>query len=261
MTIFTEAKDVPRLLADRLLRVAAAYFPGVQLSHEYVWEKLLAEEAMLEQRTRTLFGVREVYPTGALDSEVAALSATVAALAPPGAVLEEPGYDYDPRFFNGDAWGLIELRHKPLVAVHSIIFAYPTVDQQLFTIPADWIRPEKKYGRVNLVPGTDTAINLPANAYILSALGGGRVIPFMIQARYRAGMPTIMQDRPDIVDCIRKMAVISILDDMYLPQSGSTSIDGLSQSLSIDTGKYRDIVDKRIDQISSSLNGIRGMVF
>ena len=48
---------------------------------------------------------------------------------------------------------------------------------------------------------------------------------------------------------------------MYFPTSGSSSVDGLSQSLSVDTDKYRDLVDKRIETLSQSLQGIRCMVF
>lgn len=253
MSIFSQSADVPRIMADRLMRLAATYFPDAPLSHAYVWEKLLAEETLFEQRTRTKLGVREVLPTGADASEYEAF----ATAGMP--VLEEPGYDYDPRFFNGDAWGLIELRNKPIVTVHSVVFAYPNVDNVLFSIPPSWIRPDKKYGKINLVPGTDTAINLPANAYILSALGGGRTIPFMVQVRYQVGMPNIRTDRPDIVDTIIKLTVLAILDDLYLPASGSSSLDGLSQSLSFDASKYRELVDKRVDTIASSLNGIRFM--
>ncbi|HEY0205761.1 MAG TPA: hypothetical protein VGC15_16580 [Acetobacteraceae bacterium] len=253
MSLFTIA-DVATLKADRLLRVAESMFPDAMPSDDYILFKLQAEEANLEQRTRTCFGVREILPSGANDAERAALEATGAV------ILDEPGYDYDPGLFMANTWGLIALRHKPILDVHSIVMAYPSADSVLFTIPKSWVRPEKKYGRLNLVPASDTAINFPANAYIMSTLGGGRVIPLMLQVRYSVGMPNLRTERPDILDLIFKMTVYSILEDQYLPASGSDSLDGLSQSLSFDASKYKDLLDARIEKVSQSLNGIRFMV-
>ena len=252
MPIFT-TNDLPALKADRLLRIAAQLFPDNIPSDSYIMEKLLVAETDLEQRFRTVFAPREVLPSGASDAEFAAIAATGVP------ALEEPGVDYDPRLFSGEAWGLIELRHKPILSIHSISFAYPNVTDTLYTIPLSWLRPEKKYGRVNIVPGTDQALTLPANAYIITALGGGRTIPFMIQARYQAGFANIRVERPDIVDAIKRLCVLSILDDQIFPQSGSTSLDGLSQSLSLDVGKHRELLDRKLDVIGESLSGIRFM--
>ena len=250
MSIVTIA-DVATLKADRLLRVANNMFPDAMPSDEEILFKLQAAEVSLEIRTRTNFATREILPSGANDAERKALTATGAV------ILDEPGYDYDPSLFSGDTWGLITLRHKPILTIHSIVLAYPSADSTLFSIPPSWFRPEKKYGRVNLVPASDTAINFPANAYILTALGGGRTIPLMLQARYSVGMPNLRRERPDILDLIFKMTVFSILEDQFLPASGSDSIDGLSQSLSFDASKYGELLEARMAKISESLNGIR----
>lgn len=251
MPIFTRA-DLPTLRADRLLRIGLQLFPDNPPSDDYLMEKLLAAEVGLEQQLRTTFSPREVLPTGAAQSEFDA-----ALLAAGQPAIEEPGYDYDPQLFQGEGWGLMQLRHKPILAVHSIVLAYPNVDARLFEIPQSWIRPEKKYGRLNIVPSTDAAVNLPANAYILSALAGGRIIPFMVKVRYRVGFADLRTERPDIVDAIKRLAVLSILDDQYFPQSGSTSVDGLSQSFSLDVGKHRELLDTKIAAIESGLSGIR----
>lgn len=254
MSIFTAA-DVVSIKADRLMKVANDYFPDAIPSDSYILEKLQAEEANLEHQLRTLFDVREILPDAAPQSERDLVAATGAKL------LFEPGYDYDPGLFYGDTWGLIPLRNKPVVAVHSIRLAYPNATDTLYAIPNEWIRVEKQVGRISLVPGTGAAfVGLPVTAFMLSALGGGRTIPLMVQVRYSAGIPNIRAERPDIVDLIKKMAVLAVLDDQYFPASGSDSVDGLSQSLSIDTGKYRDLVDKRIASLGSSLSGIRVMV-
>lgn len=249
MSIFTIA-DVAKLKQDRLLRVANSLFPDVMPSDEYLFEKLQAEEVSLEQRFRTNFSVREVLPTGADPAEQAAF--------PEGTLfLEEPGYDYEPRLFEGESWGLIVLRNRPIVAIHSIRFAYPSITSSLYEVPKAWIRFERKLGRVNLVPATDSVVTFPANAFIMSALSGGRTIPLMMQVRYSTGFVDIRKERPDIVDALLRATVLSVLDDQFLPTSGSDSIDGLSQSLSFDAGKHRELLDARLDRIASSLQGIQ----
>lgn len=245
MSIFTLA-DVALLKQDRLLRVANNLFPDLMPSDEFLLFKMQAEEASLEARFRTSFGEREVILT---DSDRTSF--------PVGTLfIEEPGYDYDPQLFRGEAWGLICLHHTPVVAIHSIRFAYPRLTDTLYQVPTSWIRYERKTGQINLVPSTETVVDFPANAFILSALSGGRTIPFMIQIAYRVGMPNIRTERPDIIDAILKCTVLSIIDDQYLPASGSDSIDGLSQSMSFDFSKHREMLDARLDRIASSLSGI-----
>lgn len=254
MSIFDRAVDLPTLKADRLLRVANTFFPDGLPSDDELWGKLLAEETSLEQRLRTQFEPRLVYSAGRpppdLAEQVAAGVRTIV----------EPGYDFTPEFFSADTWGLVSLRHTPVLAIEEVSFSYPGPADSLYNVPLDWIRFEPKVGRMNIVPTTTGAVAFPANAFILSSLGGGRTIPFMVQIRYRSGFTDIRTERPDIVDTIRRMTVLSLIDDAFLPTSGSSSIDGLSQSLSIDTAKYREITDARIDRIESSLTGIRLMV-
>lgn len=254
MSIFNRDTDLPALKADRLLNVAAQFFPDGLPSDDEIWFKLLAEEVSLEQRLRTFFEPRLIYSTGSpppdLDTQIAAGVPTVV----------EPGYDFTPDFFSADVWGLLSLRNTPVIEVQEISFTYPNPAASLYTVPLEWIHVDFKVGRVNLVPTTTGAVEFPASAFILSALSGGRTIPFMIKVRYRAGIENIMSTRPDIVDAIRRMTVLSILDDQFIPTSGSSSIDGLSQSLSIDIGKFRDMTDARIDRIASSVQGIRVMV-
>lgn len=254
MSIFNRDTDLAALKADRLLQLAGEFFPNGLPSDDELWGKLLAEEASLESRLRTQFETRLVYSAGRpppdLASQIAAGTRTIV----------EPGYDFTPDFFSGESWGLLCLRHTPVLTVEEVSFSYPGPADSLYSVPREWIRFEPKVGRMNIVPTTTGAVAFPANAFILSSLGGGRTIPFMVQVRYRSGFADIRAERPDIVDAIRRMTVLSVLDDQFLPTSGSSSIDGLSQSLSVDTGKYRDLTDSRIDRIASSLTGIRVMV-
>lgn len=254
MSIFNRETDLPALKADRLVRLSGEFFPDGLPSDDELWLKLLAEETSLESRLRTLFEPRLIYSAGRPPLDLAAQ------IAAGTRTLVEPGYDFTPDFFSADTWGLVSLRHTPVLAIEEVSFSYPGPADSLYNVPIEWIRFEAKVGRMNIVPTTTGAVAFPANAFILSSLGGGRTIPFMVQIRYRAGFADIRTERPDIVDAIRRMAVLSILDDAFLPSSGSSSIDGLSQSLSVDMGKYRDLTDARIDRIASSLTGIRVMV-
>lgn len=241
---------VTTLRRDRLLTVAQSYAPDALFSDEYLAEKLLAAERDVERRLRTFLTPRQMYPQGTTADELAAL---VAAGLP---TVEEPGYDYDPGLFSGDTWGLIETRQRPIIAVQFIRFSYPSLSSRIWTVPPDWIRLDKKYGKINLVPA-QTLGALPLSSYLMQALGGGRNVPFMLQVGYTAGLSNAAADYPDLLDLIKRWAVLSILDDQFLPASASTSADGLSQSLSWDAEKQRDALGQRLDALRQSMQGIR----
>jgi hypothetical protein len=244
---------VASLRRDRLIVALQTFAPGVTLQDDYLLEKLVAAEQTLQRALRVFFTPRAMLPFGALQSEIDALTAA-------GKTVEmEPGYDYDPDMFQGNMWGLIEVRQKPIICVHSITFNYPAPSNVLFTVPTEWIRPDLKYGRINLVP-VQTAMSLPLNAFILSALGGGRTVPLMLQVRYSAGIANCAQSFPDILDLIKKETVLSIVDDTYVPASGSVSADGLSQSISFQAESYRKTIEAKIERLRQAIHGIRTMV-
>ena len=89
----------------------------------------------------------------------------------------------------------------------------------------------------------------------------GRNVPLMMQIRYVAGLQNASRDYPDLRDLVQKMAVLNLLADLFLPQSGSISADGLSQSLSMDLDKYRQSVAERIETVRQAIHGVRHMVF
>jgi len=247
------ASAVAALRRDRLIVAAQTFAPDQPLQDDYLLEKLVAAEATIQRALRIFLTPREMLPFGAAQSEIDALTAA-------GSVVEmEPGYDYTPDIFEGNTWGLMVLRQKPIIQVHSITFSYPAPSDTLFTIPNEWIRPDLKYGTLNLVP-VQTAISLPLNAFILSALGGGRTVPLMLQVRYSAGLANCAQTHPDILDLIKKEAVLSIIEDMYVPASGSVSADGLSQSISFQADNYRKSIDAKIERLRQSIHGVRMMM-
>lgn len=249
MTIFSNRPQaIASMKADRLARLAANY--GISPSDEEIYDKLLSAEADLERQLRTWFSPREVIPTVALQAEEDALVAA-------GATVErEPGYDYNPSMWQGDTWGMIQLRQRPLIAVHRISFYYPGPTTQVWEIPPTWFRVDPKPGLVSLVPD-QTAVAMPLNAFILSWMAGARTVPLMVQVRYSAGLTDVAGKWPDLMDTIKKQAVLSILDDEFLPTSGSVSADGLSQSISMDSSKYRDLIDARVERLRQAMRGIR----
>jgi hypothetical protein len=256
VTSLFSAADVPILRRDRLAVVVSQYFPDVTLSDREILGQLQAAEADLEHDLRTFFTPRLVVPDLATPAQVAAAQA-----ANPGLpTITEPGYDYDPKLFQGESWGLIKLRHKPIGQIIRITFNYPLPTDVAYTVPAEWIRPDKKYGIINLVPVASN-VALPLNAYILSVLGGGTMAPLLMQISYTCGLQNALADYPDLLNLIRSLAVCNIIENWFMPQSGSTSLDGLSGSISLDIDKKRDAIAKRIDKLRDEIHGIRLIVF
>ena len=248
-TVFADQVTAVReMRRDRLISVAANLFPDVTLDDDYLWFKLMSAEASASRALRCFFTPRECYATGADPNTIAALEAA-------GSVLyEEPGYDFEPSMFSGGSWGAIETRQRPIINVNSIIFTYPAAASLLFEVPTTWLRVDKKYGRIQFVP-LGTFMTGQLGGFVVSTIGSFEM-PLMVQISYRAGLQNAAQDYPDLLDLIKKMAVLSIVEDQYLPGSASTSMDGLSQSLSWDATKYEDSIEKKIARLRQSIHGV-----
>lgn len=244
---------VPQILADRLLAMASLYMPGTVPGAEYVYTKLLAAEADASRRLRVLFVPTEVVPHGTDPATTAAFDADGIPW------VEEPPYDMTPGQYMGDKWGYVITRQRPIIAVHAVSYHYPVPNNLVWTMPADWIRVDKKYGHLQFVP-TGTPVTAPLSAYVLGAMAHGRTIPQMIHIRYRAGLEDALTRYPDLDDLIMKMAVMRIMQDWFLPQSGSISADGLSQSFSVDMARYEGQIESRIEALRQYLHGQR-MIF
>lgn len=219
-------------------------------STTYLLSKLKAAEADASRQLRIYFAPTVVIPDDAPQSEIDALEAANTRYA------QEAAYDYDAYFFSGDRWGYMVTKQKPIISVQSIRFAYPAPTNQVFEIPHSWIRLDKKYGHIRLVPAAQS-FSAPLSAFIMQALGGGRTVPFMIHVRYTAGLSDPVKDYPDLVDLVKKMAVLRILQDAFLPQSGSVSTDGISQSLSVDMQKWHDDIEHKLGDLRDAIHGPR----
>ncbi|HET7675842.1 MAG TPA: hypothetical protein VFL54_10000 [Gammaproteobacteria bacterium] len=251
MSLFADkTKTVQEMRGDRLTAAAATYFPDVELSDDYIYAKVLAAETDAEHRLRVFFEPVEMVPEGTPHSVIDGYENDKVRWQ------EEPAYDWDPEFFRGNTWGFFQVRQRPIIAVHSFRFIYPSTDTTIYAFPHDWIRLDKKYGHIRIVPMSNFS-TLPLNAWLLSVFAGGRMVPHMIQIAYQAGLKDAAGEYPELLDLIKRMAALRIIEDQFVPTSGSLSVDGISESLSTDTKKYKDIVDARLEALRDQIHGIR----
>lgn len=239
---------VGKLRRDRLMMLARSVLPGAEVSDDYLWDKLRAAESEMAHELRVPLAPTAFFPSDPTPEQIAALNGK------PWGI--DPGYDYHPSDFQfNDKWGMIKLRNKPLQSVSRIRFAYPGGPTAHYDLPLDWLRVDKKYGMVQFVPSS-TAFAAPLNAFVMQAIGNGRIIPLAIQISYVAGLDNVAANYPELLDAVMKKAAIKILEDAFLPQSGSISADGLSQSMSVDMDKYHDSVDRIINGGKGSNGGL-----
>lgn len=244
--LFEKDSAIVEFRTNRLPLLAESGFPLSALTDDLLRSKIVAAETELERRLRCFLCPTTVIPQGSTSP-------------PDTRWIEEPGYDYGPELFDGNSWGMIMLRQRPIISIDSIVFAYPDLTSTLYTIPYSWIRIDKQTGLINLVP-TQASMAMPLNTFLLSVLGGGRTVPLLLQIRYVCGLQNVAVEYPDVIDLIGKLAILSILQDAFMPASGSISADGLSQSMSFDFTKQQDAVLQRIETLRQAIHGIRSIV-
>lgn len=245
------AITIEEMRRDQLALAAKYALPAsFSMSSSYLLAKLKAAEAEASRQLRIYFAPTIIIPDDAEQTEIDALETANIRYA------QEAAYDYDAHFFTGERWGYIVTQEKPIISVQSIKFAYPAPTQQVFEIPHSWIRMDKKHGHIRLVPASQT-FSAPLSAFLMQALGGGSTIPFMIHVRYTAGLSNPEKDYPDLINLVKKMAVLSVMQDAFLPQSGSISSDGLSQSISMDVQKWHDGIEDKLDDLRDAIHGPR----
>lgn len=249
-TIFPDEPAVVAAVRERLALLGNTYFDADALSDDYIYSKVLAAEAEVARQLRVFLQPTQIIPDDAPQSELDEAEDGDMPYA------TEPAYDYDPQFFWGERWGYIVTQYKPLQSVESIRFSYPAPTNQIFDIPQDWIRMDRRYGHIRLVPASK-AFSAPLSSFLMQALGGGRTIPMMIRIRYVAGLKDVFADWPELIDLIFKMAVLKLIQDAFVPQSGSISADGLSESLGMDLDKYSDSLNHKMDDLRDAIHGVR----
>ena len=257
-SLFIKDIVVNELRADRLVAASAGAMQDVKVSDDYLWAKIRAAESEISHTLRVPLVPTMFFPLAPTQEQIAELDGMAWAV--------DPAYDYSPDMFHFEKWGYFVTRQRPIISVERLRFAYPSQDTGFFDVPSDWIRVDARYGHIRLVPSSP-AIFATMSAFMMTALAGSRSIPFMLQLTYMAGLTDVENTYPELLDCIKKMAVLKVLADAYLPQSGSISADGLSQSISVDMSKYHDSIDHIINGpagtnggLMSKIHGVRMMV-
>lgn len=244
--LFIKAIDVEALKSGQIELAASTYGHLSSLSDDTIWLKMVAAEAEVSRRLGVYLAPIEIFPSEPTPDELAALNGAH--------YLVEPGYDMPPDFFSVGNFGYFVLRQKPVVSIAQIKLAYPNQGGAAFTIPPEWIRLDSKYGHVHLFPSAQS-ISAPLSIMTMQAMGAGYNIPHMIRVRYTAGLSNASEFYPDVVDLVRRVTVLRLLHDSFIPQSGSISGDGLSESTSMDMAKLQGDTDNMIDTLKLQLTG------
>lgn len=212
----------------------------------YVSDKLASAEAEAARDLRVLFGATKVFAGDPTDAEIAGLAGA--------AYIVEPAYDYAWEDWQSEAWGMLAMRRAPMISVESMEIKYPYPGAASFPVPVAWIKVDRKFGHVRVVPGGAMPAFVPYFSSLLAA-SGRRVMPQCLVLRYTAGLENVVRDYPDIVDLVRKMAVLKVVDDRMIAGTTSTSVDGLSESKTVDFDKYREALESKKKALFRALHG------
>jgi hypothetical protein len=255
--LFIKDLVVPEMRQNQLLVAASGAMREVSLTDDYIWQKVRAAESEIAHTLRILLAPHQVFPGEPTQEEIDALDGMP--------YLVETPYDYSPHMYDRDKWGYFITRQRPIISVQRLRFVLPSQDSQYFDIPMDWLKLDEKYGHVRLLPSTNASL-VTSSMLGFTALTWQSIIPNMLNLTYQAGIVDAEENYPELVDAIKKTAVVKIITDLFLPQSGSISADGLSESMSTDVTKYTDQIDHIMNGqdgnggLMALFNGIRVMI-
>ncbi|MFW9606238.1 MAG: hypothetical protein ACMV0I_06780 [Pseudomonas sp.] len=213
---------------------------------EELWDYWLAAEAEAQRKLGFPLQPTQIFTNEPTEEEKTALGSMP--------YIVEPGYDLPADFFSIQAWGTLKLRVCPVISVESIRLIYPSMTHTMFEVPKNWIKLDHKYGQIQITPGLGS-INTPLAMVSVQAITSGIRVPHMIRVKYKAGINGKSPEYADLVDLVKQMALLRILQGAFVPGSGSISADGLSQSFSMDIDKHQDAVDQRLEQIRGRILG------
>lgn len=250
-SLFIKDIVVDEIRNDRLMAAAAGVLQDIQVSDDYIWDKVRAAESELSHTLRVPLVPTRFFPEHPTQQQIDDLEGLAWDV--------ESSPDYMPDMFERDKWGYIVTRQKPIISVEDIKFVYPTENNGYYDIPLEWLNIDKRYGHIRLVP-TSNAVLTSLAGFVMMNIAGGRTIPSMIRITYTAGLTNVFETYPELIDAIKKKAVLKIVADAYFPQSGSISADGLSESISVDLDKYHETIDHIINGPSGSNGGLMAKI-
>ncbi len=237
--IFGSVADGLARLRASLATVSSSVLPQ-DLPDAVAWQRLLAAVAEVQGALGVPLRPTLVLPEGD------------ASPVPPGVpVMREPGYDLPPDFFAVGRFGALQLRVRPVIEVEALDVLMP--GGMRYTLPARWVRLDRKYGLLHLVPD-GTLASLPYGGSA-AALAAGVTVPAALRVRYRAGIDVLHPDYAAVLDAVVMSATLRVLRGAVTPTSASVSADGLSQSSSIDVDRLASDLDDQIAALRLKLLG------
>lgn len=258
--LFIKELVIPQMREDQLMAASAGALRDMKVTDDYIWRKLIAAEAEIGRRLRVFLVPTRVFQSTPTDEQIAELNGEP--------WVQDTPQDYLPTMFDRDKWGFFVTRHHPIVEVQRLRFIMPSAGNNFFDMPDEWLRIDRKYGHVEIIPVTNATL-VTTSVLGFTALTWQSRIPQMVHLDYTAGLVDAQTQYPDLIDAIMKLAVTKIITDTFLPQSGSISADGLSESMSVDLGKYQDQIDRIIDGpeksgnggLQAAIHGVRSLIF
>jgi hypothetical protein len=248
MTIFADqAATLAELRGGKLALLPATYVNGAALSDMYLWNQVLSAEEEVSRRLAVPLEPTRVFSVGGPTSD----ELTELGDSP---YLVEPGYDGG-GFEGLWQWDTLQLNTRPLISVQEVKFVYPGLNETVYVVPPDWIYPDAKSAILQFT-AAPTAGGLPGAIVAMNVFTLGRTVPQMIRVKYTAGLTPRHPTFRDVRNLVLRMAVLRILLDAFIPQSGSISADGLSQSTSMDTAKYQEAIDADLENLRERINGL-----
>lgn len=158
--------------------------------------------------------------------------------------------------------GQIDPRHYTAANLARVLWGSSTA------VAATPITGEAHKLRLGKFVPTNAPFLSPIGGMVMQQMAGGRSLPFAIEVEYVAGIADAAATYPEMVEAVIKLAMIKVVEDNFMPQSGSISADGLSQSMSVDVSKYHDAFDTIMNGtdganggLMSRINGVRMAVF
>lgn len=251
-SVFDQDTAVDELKSGQLALVLRSYPQLAIISDDFIWQKIREAEQEVSRRLGIALIPTEIFPDPPTADELAALDG--------GAYKIEPGYDLTPGFFSPDHWGMLQLRQKPVIAVHAVQLVYPLFQAQPIDIPASWVRVDHKYGQLNIVPSTLQG-SATLSFFMTTSFYNSSTMPNMLRVRYSAGLTDASEFYPDIIGIINRLAIMRLLHDSFIPQSGTISADGLSQTRAVDTAKMQASIDAQLDNLKTQITGMTWAVF
>jgi len=246
---------------DRMAALASMrrdYLPALMSGYgklsftdQFLWARLMAAEAHIAHTLRIPLQPTRFFPRTPTDTEIAELNDA------PWAI--DPGYELDPHDVQFGGTRSLRLRQIPIIDVVRVEMVYPGQALPVFTMPNEWLRLDKKYGHMQIVPiGSQFGYGIPSAGMSIAIMSGGAVVPQIFHVHYWAGLENVGQTYPDLLDVALRLTAIGTLKARAMPQSGSISADGLSQSYSApDFSALQDQIDSELSDIRASIVGVR----